>query len=141
MIITSCPFSAAAKYHNTFHRHLKSPVGHKFSLALIINNKTEGIITVGRPSSRILDNGSCLEVTRLTTRGYRNACSMLYAAAKKYAKTNFNTSKLITYTRIDENGSSLKASGFKKAAKCRGRQWHGRQKNEIIDKVRWELNT
>ena len=40
-----------------------------------------GVVIVGQPVSRYLDNGLTLEVNRLCTDGTKNVCSMLYAAA------------------------------------------------------------
>jgi hypothetical protein len=55
-------------------------------------------------------------------------------------------SKVITYTRTDEDGKSLIAAGFAREAVVRGRGWQGgnrrrRNTNSFIDKVRWSRMT
>lgn len=65
------------------HRHHKPVVGHKFSLGAVLTDKIVGVVIVGRPVSRIRDDGATLEVTRLCTDGTRNACSFLYGAAAR----------------------------------------------------------
>ena len=136
IVFQETSFKVAKAFHRKYHRHLKSLIGHKFSIAAIENNKTLGIVTVGRPISRILDNGKTLEITRLTSLGSRNLCSQLYSKAIKECK-NLNYEKVITYTRIDENGSSVKASNFKFDIISKCKQWTGRKQHEIIDKIRW----
>ena len=64
------------------HRHHGPVVGHKFSIGLSDGEKIVGVAIVGRPVSRHLDDGWTLEVNRLCTDGTKNACSMLYAAAR-----------------------------------------------------------
>lgn len=45
-----------------------------------------GVVQVGRPVSRVLDDGKTLEVVRLCCDGTRNVCSFLYSAAARVAK-------------------------------------------------------
>lgn len=54
------------------HRHHRPVVGHKFSIAATMGGGIVGIVIVGRPVSRMRDNGQTLEVTRLCTDGTRN---------------------------------------------------------------------
>lgn len=72
--------------------------------------------------SRRLDNGWTLEVNRLCTNGYQNACSMLYSAAWRVAK-NLGYRRLITYILDTENGASLKASNWKLIGETPGKSW------------------
>ena len=94
------------------HRHHNPVVGHKFSIGICDNNKIRGVCIVGRPVSRILDNGMVLEVNRCCTDGVKNGCSMLYGAAWRAAKA-MGYKKLITYTLEEEGGASLRASNWK----------------------------
>ena len=55
------------------HRHHKPVVGHKFSIGCEADGELVGVVIVGRPVSRYLDNGKTLEVTRLCTNGAKNA--------------------------------------------------------------------
>jgi hypothetical protein len=65
------------------HRHHSPVVGHKFSLGAQLAGDLMGVVIVGRPVSRMRDDGDTLEVTRLCTTGHRNACSFLYGAAAR----------------------------------------------------------
>ena len=58
----------------------------KFSIAAAVDGEIVGVAIVGRPVSRYLDDGWTLEVNRLCTNGYRNACSFLYSAAWRAAR-------------------------------------------------------
>ena len=112
------------------HRHHKPVVGHKFSIAASDGEKIVGVAIVGRPVSRYLDDGWTLEVNRLCTNGYKNACSFLYAAAWRVAR-NMGYKKLITYILESETGSSLKASGWKCVGQAGGKRWTGKRRPEV----------
>jgi hypothetical protein len=50
--------------------------------------------------------------------------------------------RIVTYTRLDEAGTSLIASGWKSEAVVRGRGWHSgtrsrSNRNAFVDKIRW----
>lgn len=83
-LIEICPITLkeANAFVEQHHRHHNPVVGHKFSIGCTDGEKIVGVAIVGRPVSRHLDDGWTLEVTRLCTDGTRNACSMLYAAAR-----------------------------------------------------------
>lgn len=117
-------------YVEQYHRHHKPVVGHKFSIAASDGEKIVGVAIVGRPVSRYLDNGLTLEVNRLCTDGTRNACSFLYAAAWRAAK-NMGYKKLITYILDSENGTSLRAAGWKCVGKAGGERWTGKRRPEV----------
>lgn len=106
------------------HRHHRPVVGHKFSIGCVRGETLVGVVIVGRPVSRHLDNGFTLEVTRLCTDGTKNACSFLYAAAWRAAKAMGYT-KILTYTLDTENGASLKAAGWQCEGTAGGLRWTG----------------
>lgn len=114
----------ANDYVAAFHRHHKPVAGCKFCLSVWDNGNLCGVAICGRPVSRYLDNGLCLEVTRCCTNGTRNACSKLYSACVKVARA-MGYDKVITYTLESESGASLKASGFKNEGKAGGKIWTG----------------
>jgi len=130
------------------HRHHKAPQGWKFGVS-VSNGLTEvGVAVVGRPVSRMLAQAEpgTLEVTRVCTWGEprlrRNASSKLYAACAAEAR-KLGATKLITYTLEEENGASLKASGFTAVAQTSGGSWNrpGRARTDqapICRKTRWE---
>jgi hypothetical protein len=104
------------------HRHHKPVVGHLFSIGAILDDKIVGVVIVGRPVSRMRDDGVTAEVTRLCTDGTRNACSFLYGAAAKAAFA-LGFHRIGTYILIDEDGASLRASGWKLLGERGGGSW------------------
>ena len=100
------------------HRHHRPVQGGKFSLAVTLGDgdampsRIVGVVIAGRPVARHLDDGWTLEVTRLCTDGTANACSKLYAAAGRAART-LGYTRLITYTLPAEGGASLRAAGWR----------------------------
>lgn len=94
------------------HRHLPPPAGHRFSIgAATDTGELVGVVIVGRPVARHLDDGVTAEAIRLATTGPPNTCSLLLAAAWHAARA-LGYRRLITYTRTDEPGTSLRAAGF-----------------------------
>lgn len=128
--ITPISLAEANAYVAKYHRHHKAVQGHKFSVGCSENGQFVGVVIVGRPISRYLDNGKTLEVTRLCTDGTKNVCSMLYAAAARAAKA-MGYEKIITYTLESESGVSLKAAGWKCVGIAGGKQWTGVRKPPV----------
>lgn len=103
----------ANAYIQAFHRHHGAVRGDIFRIGVECNGRLVGVVMVGRPVARALDNGKTCEVLRLCTDGTPNACSFLYAKAARVAK-EMGFCKIITYILDSEPGASLKASGWKK---------------------------
>jgi hypothetical protein len=83
-----------------------------------------GVVTVGRPVARHFDNGWTAEVTRCcVAEGNKNAASMLYGAAWRAARA-MGYARLITYTLIEEPGTSLRAAGWKTIGQTEGGSWN-----------------
>ncbi len=114
----------ANEYVTENHRHHKTVRGCKFCIGLIVSGQLVGVAICGRPVSRYLDNGVTLEINRLCTNGYKNACSRLYGACVRIAKA-MGYKKVITYTLESENGASLKASNFVNEGTAGGKIWTG----------------
>jgi hypothetical protein len=95
-----------------YHRHHFAVVGHLFSLGAVLDDQVVGVAIVGRPISRMRDDGETLEVTRLCTNGTPNACSFLYGAAARAAFA-LGYSRIGTYLLHTESGVSLRAAGWK----------------------------
>lgn len=107
-------FEEACDFIDRYHEHHGPPQGWKFGVgcATVVDPYLVGVATVGRPVSRHQDDGRTLEVTRLCTDGEtRNVASKLYAACWRAAK-NMGYTRLITYTLVEEEGTSLNATVF-----------------------------
>lgn len=115
-------FKEAVAFVRQHHRHHEPPVGWKFGIAANDGSKVVGVIMVGRPVARHLDDGYTLEVTRCCVDGTKHAASMLYGAAWRAAKA-LGFRRLITYTLKTELGTSLKAAGWTALYEVRGRSW------------------
>uniref|UniRef100_A0A6M3KJ56 N-acetyltransferase domain-containing protein n=1 Tax=viral metagenome TaxID=1070528 RepID=A0A6M3KJ56_9ZZZZ len=115
-------FKEASEYITEHHRHHKPPVSWKFGIAVNDGENVVGVITVGRPVSRHLDNGWTAEVNRCCTDGTKNASSMLYSAAWRAARA-MGYRRLITYTLVTEPGASMRAAGWKAIGETAGGSW------------------
>lgn len=123
LTVVPVDLSEANDFVETHHRHHRPVVGHKFSIGVADQTgRLRGVAIVGRPVARHRDDGSTLEVTRLCTDGAANACSMLYAAAWRAARA-MGYSRIGTYILADENGTSLRAAGWRTVHRVRGRSW------------------
>lgn len=132
IIIEIVPISLkeANAFVSAYHRHHGPVTGHKFSIGLSDREKIIGVVIVGRPVSRYLDDGWTLEVNRLCTDGSRNACSMLYAAAWRAARA-MGYKRLITYILESETGASLRAAGWKCIGQAGGLRWTGKRRPTV----------
>lgn len=134
----------AQEFVNRFHRHHNASYRDKFRIGLVKDKNLVGVVMVGRPVSRVLDDKLTLEVNRCCVLdGNRNACSMLYGAAARVAK-NLGYSKIVTYTLDFESGSSLRAVGWTLESSVKGQNWNRpsrerEQKSDYqtFDKYRW----
>lgn len=105
-------FAEACGFVEMWHRHHMPPVGHKFSVGVAAGEQLVGVVIVGRPVARHVDDGRTLEVTRTATDGTKNANSMLYGAAWRAAAA-LGYRRLLTYTQAGESGASLRAVGWR----------------------------
>jgi hypothetical protein len=133
----------AQAYVREHHRHHKPSVGDVFCLGAQSGDKIVGVVVVGRPVARRLNDGQTLEVTRCCTDGTRNACSFLYAAAWRAAR-DLGWRRLVTYTLPEEGGTSLRAAGWKLIGEAGGGSW-SRPSRARVDtaptqvKLKWEV--
>ena len=111
MVAVPIELKDAQNYINKFHRHHQAAHRDKFRIAAMDDGEIIGVVQVGRPVSRILDDGHTLEVLRLCTTGEKNVCSFLYSRAARIAK-EMGYTKIITYILESETGTSLKAAGW-----------------------------
>jgi hypothetical protein len=103
--------------------------GCKFCIGVVADDTLCGVAICGRPVSRRLDDGETLEINRLCTTGYKNACSTLYGACVRIAR-EMGYRKVITYILASENGASLKASNFICEGEAGGEIWTGSRKRD-----------
>jgi hypothetical protein len=121
--LTTVTLDRANEFVSALHRHHRPVVGHKFSLGCIdADNVLRGVAIVGRPVARARDDGQTLEVTRLCTDGFRNACSFLYGACRR-ACFALGYDRIGTYTLPNEGGISLRAAGWKLIGDRGGGSW------------------
>lgn len=144
-MLSLCPVSLdeANAFVALHHRHHKPVNRAKFYIGAMQNGVLVGVAIVGRPVSRMLQDGWTLEVNRLATDGTRNACSMLYGAAWRAVQA-MGYRRLITYTLPEEGGASLRAAGWKCIGEAGGGSWsrEGREredKHPLETKWRWEI--
>jgi hypothetical protein len=135
--------SEAQAFVARHHSHSPAPQGWKFGCAIEDRLGLLGVVMVGRPVARHLDDGQTLEVIRLCTLAHaQHVASRLLAAACRAAKA-LGYRRMVTYTPRDEEGTCCKAAGFVPAAQVKGRRWSCRSRprrdpHEISDRIRWE---
>jgi hypothetical protein len=116
------------------HRHHGVPVGDLWRHAVHDDDgNLVGVAVVGRPVARALDDGLTVEIPRRCSDGEPNACSMLYAAARRAADAK-GYRRGLTYIlrsewdRFDEDGhrtggGSAIGAGYRFLWEVRGRSW------------------
>lgn len=143
LYIVPITLAEANEFVRQHHRHHRPVVGHKFSIAVADESGTiRGVAIIGRPVSRVLDDGWTLEVNRVATDGCANACSALYAAAWRATRA-MGYRKLITYTLTSEGGASLRGAGWKCLGTAGGGSWSCPSRprvdmHPLQTKLRWE---
>lgn len=104
------------------HRHHFSPQGWRWGIGAEKDGELVGVVMVGNPVARMLQDGRTAEVIRLATDGTRNACSFLYSAARRVA-FEMGYERIITYILESEPGTSLKAAGWTFKRDAGGGSW------------------
>lgn len=130
MEISPISFEEANAFVEQHHRHHDPVQGMKFCIAASDSAGVRGVVIVGRPVARGLDNGWTLEVNRCCTDGAKNACSMLYAAAWRATKA-LGYRRLITYTLKEEGGASLRGAGWRLVGSRGGGNWNTRSRPRV----------
>lgn len=145
LVVVPTTISDARVYVRQHHRHHLPSLSGLFAVACAFEGQDiiRGVAMVGRPVSRMEDNGFTVEVNRLATDGTMNACSLLYRAAWRVAVA-MGYRRLITYTLPEEGGASLKASGFRLLGEAGGGSWSGPSRPRVDrapmqKKLKWEV--
>lgn len=137
-------FRDACAFAALHHRHHDPPRGCILTVAASLDAVLVGVAIVGRPVSRMLQDGWTAEVTRVATDGTRNACSLLYGAAWRACRA-IGYRRLVTYTLVSESGASLRAAGWRSCGQVGGGSW-SRASRPRVDhhptqaKLRWEAS-
>lgn len=120
LTVVQITLDEARAYVGDWHAHSDPTTGHKWSLGAVANDKIVGVAVIGRPTAPVLQNSDpwALEVLRVCVKrdqaddkGYRNACSFLYAASWRSIKA-LGYLRALTYTKDGENGASIRAAGW-----------------------------
>lgn len=124
------------------HRHHKPVVGCKFVIGAADEvGEVRGVALVGRPVSRMLDDGYTLEVNRVATDGAMNCCSLLYGAAWRAGRA-MGYRRMVTYTLPKEGGGALRAAGWRLIGQAGGGEWGNAKRPRVTLhpelKLRWE---
>lgn len=133
-------FNAAKAWIAQRHRHQPAITGWLFGVEILAGGERVGVAAAGRPA-RMLQDGVTCEIVRVATNGAPNACSFAYGALRRAAAA-LGYVRVITYTRPDESGASVRAAGFVFAGVSEGGEWSraGRQRRPAVDpgpKLRW----
>lgn len=112
----------ANAFVETQHRHHDPVYRDKFRVGCAISNRLVGVVQVGRPVARGLDEGKTLAVVRLCTDGTKDACSYLYGKAARIA-AELGYTRIVTYILISEPGTSLEAAGWHLDCITKGGDW------------------
>ena len=140
-------FTAARDFVRHHHAHCTAPAAWRFGQAILNGGTMLGVVMVGNPVAPALNGRGTVEVNRLCIRRdiprvlAWNAASQLYGwAAREAARQGWT--HIITYTRADEDGISVRAAGWQQEARIRGRGWHSSRRarsntNAWVDKIRW----
>ena len=134
---------AANIYVHRIHRHHKPTQGGLFAVATANGETLVGVAIIGKPISRILDDGWTCEVRRVATDGTPNACSKLYGAAWRAARA-LGYKRCITYTLPEESGASLRGAGWIKIGECGGGKWSRTNRPRVDEhpnqvKIKWSV--
>ena len=129
------------------HGHCSPPRVWRFGTTIMNGWTLLGVVVVGNPVAPAFNGTGTVEVNRLCVRRdldpmlRRDCCSKLYGwSAREAERRGFR--RIITYTRIDELGTSLAAAGWVCEGPAGGRGWHSKRRsrsnvNAWIKKVRW----
>lgn len=124
MHFESVPLSLAQanSFVAAIHRHHDPVHRDKFRVGCAIGNRLVGVVQVGRPVARGLDDGKTLEVVRLCTDGTKDACSYLYGKAARIA-AELGYTRIVTYILASEPGTSLDTAGWHFDCITKGGDW------------------
>lgn len=114
---------AAHDWVNATHRHLSAPQGELFRVALEIDGQLQAVGIAGRPC-RMLQDGRTVDITRVASIApvEVNASSRIYSSLIKAGRA-LGYRRFITYTLLEEPGTSLRAANFHEDGITNGGEW------------------
>lgn len=136
----------AFAFVDTHHRHHGRPQGYRFAVGVADGERFCGVAIAGHTTSRGLDDGATLEVTRVCSDGTLHVCSMLYGACWRAARA-LGYTRAVSYTQDGESGASLRAAGWLLVAELSPRKgWDTPSRRRSSDtggtaRCRWEIRT
>lgn len=124
------------------HRHHKRVRGCVFVLAVALGDAVCGVAIVGRPVSRMLQDGYTAELTRCCTDGTPHAASKLIARSWRVAQA-MGYRRMHSYILIEESGASYRAAGWRMYGEAGGGSWDREGRPRVDEhptqlKIRWE---
>lgn len=105
-----------------WHRHLKKVQGGLFAACVMDGDDTVGVGLAANPARVWQGTGRFVIARVAVMEGMPNACSMLYGALCRAGKA-LGYREAWTYTRLDEPGTSLRASGFQEMGVTKAEEW------------------
>lgn len=146
LVLRPCTIRQATDFVAEHHRHSGAPRGARFCVAALNDDALVGVVMVGRPMARGLDDGVTAEAIRVCTieSAPKGTPSKLLRAAWR-AWAAMGGQRLVTYTLASESGASLRGAGFKLIGTIPGRRWDTPSRRrthrsiEMQMKHRWEL--
>jgi hypothetical protein len=120
--LAPCTLAEANRFVETHHRHHAPTPVAQWCHAATLDGRVVGVAIVGQPKARMACDGWTVEVTRVATDGTRNACSLLYGAARRAAFA-LGYTRVLTYVLEAEDGASLRAAGYRLDGVVRGESW------------------
>lgn len=130
---------AAKAWVRDTHRHLPRIQGGLFAVAIERQSSLCGVAIAGT-GPRVWNGTGRIVISRVSTDGAENGCSMLYGAICRAAKA-LGYREAWTYTLLHEPGTSLRAAGFEDMGLTKDEDWDrpSRARNTAIPgpKRRW----
>ena len=135
-------FRAACAFIKREHSHLSPPQGWLCGVAVYDGDRLCCVATMGRPSARKLDDGITCEITRVASDRTPHCASKAIAALTRAAFA-LGYTKVVSYTRADEEGTCYMAAGWTAVATSKGGEWtrpsrERKSAEQPCLKVRWE---
>ncbi len=129
----------ASQVVKRLHRHLPRVVGGLFAVSVFADGELVGVGVASQPKAPRSRDGFTVEITRIATDGHPNACSKLYGALLR-ASAAVGYRRAVTFTRLDEPGTSLRAAGWTLDGLTREQSWDrpSRSRSQELSQVkRW----